>query len=293
MSPTITALTTLDEARLTTTRRVTYVSGSLVTGFTVINGTTETLLLTLSSSSIKGSAVTPGTTTSSHAGSDSSEATESIPDTTVAGSATSGNREELAVGAKVGIGVGVAVAVIALCLLALFLVHRRRARGSGALTTQHTTQTQYANKGDYEKPELSASSVVKGATYVPYNKAELESQPKGVEKLSLQDTYGKHDELEYEMSNDPIDRTPHMHELARGIETQASLTSNSTSALASTSGAHVAILDDDINTLKAREREVAQQIELDESLQRLKAEQAALQERIRLAEMRRREMIGA
>ena len=49
---------------------------------------------------------------------------------------------------------------------------------------------------------------------------------------------------------------------------------------------------EDLNALKAQERELAHRVEVNESLHRLKLEYTALQKRIRVAEMQAREVNG-
>lgn len=197
-------------------------------------------------------------------------------------------------GSKAGIAVGIAIGIVSILLVSLLVYwhvrHRRRRRAG-------------CSPPDIIKPELAGSLVAKDGPYMPYEKPELAGQGRMIAELSDK-TVHVEEPMYNELADKRIDRNSNAQEMVHEEKPHRPVPtiqhcSTATSAIMSTARCELASdktfmelesrKRSDINALKARERELAQEIEMDESLQRLKAEQAALQDRIRLAEMKMRE----
>lgn len=206
--------------------------------------------------------------------------------------------------------VGTVLLVIA-ALGLLFLLRRRRRGRNGTRLTPITIE-----KGDDKPPSKSElAGVGTKDSNSPYNKPELAamvkpqrselssshstSTPHEIGAVSSQENILPHiDNADPQTKADYIqekqvlenERLTSSHKEALQIQNEDSVSPASTFVNRDTPV--VISPHENLNVLKAQEREMAHQMEISEELQRMRAEHAALLDRIRIAEMREREVRG-
>lgn len=186
--------------------------------------------------------------------------------------------------AKIGIGVGATVAFLVILGVLFFYFVKRRRRRRSQPRSQNVHEKGLDNTES--KPELAGSAPSGSGPYTLYEKPELAVQ----RKTMIESTSETNPLYGIPMASSNTQTQP-LHgqsdsRVVKAVPDRLGPQILGASAIPSP----VEVTTDDINIMKAQERELAHRVELNESLMKLKAEHAALQERIRLAEMQVREV---
>lgn len=192
--------------------------------------------------------------------------------------ASSGRKSPISGGAIAGIVIGI-VGVLLISLVVFFIIQRKQKRRRTHFPSGFHEK---AVDNPSSKPELLGSTATDGV--VAYHKPEL-----AVTTKSLPSQHSSSREI----NNIPC-------EVGTGSSQTASVPYDGGAGAPTESDerreeGHTGASDiphENLNGLKAQERELAHRMELTEDLQRMRAEHAALMDRIRIAEMKERELSG-
>lgn len=210
---------------------------------------------------------------------------------------TTGPKSTLAGGAIAGIVIGILLIVV-IALVVFFLMRRRKRQRKRLNPPSGVHEKGVDNPSS--KPELVGTTPTTSG--VPYNKPELGATTK---PLPSEMSSSQSASLPYEggagaPTEPDREQDKQLVETERLVPSYMEVRESQTGEPSSPSTQNRSEGDplirpathENLNVLKAQERELSHKMEVSESLQRLRAEHAALLDRIRIAEMREREVHG-